>query len=422
MSGSESVSKEIKIPDIGTANQVDVIAVLIKVGDKIAVETPLITLEGDKASMDVPSSDAGVVESISVKVGDKVSEGTVICTIKSVSGSVSVNEAVQKLGRESERASEANIQTNMPRDAVMITHTHTNIHTAHASPAIRRIAHELDIDLSKIKGTGEKNRITKDDIKNYLSRGNSGNAGFSVLPQPIIDFSKFGAIESQALSKIKKISGANLHRNWVSIPHVTQFIEADITELEKFRQENKNKAAKKGFKLTPLVFIMKAVVAGLKKFPNFNASLDSTGEQLIMKKYFHIGVAVDTPNGLVVPVIRDVDKKGIFDLAKELDAISTKAREKGLALTDMQGGCFSISSLGGIGGTAFTPIINAPEVAILGVSQSSLKPIYQDENFTPRLMLPLSLSYDHRVIDGAEGARFAVYLSQCLSDIRTLLL
>ena len=411
------MAKQIKIPDIGTANQVDVIAVLIKVGDKIAVETPLITLEGDKASMDVPSSDAGVVESISVKVGDKVSEGTVICVI-----SGTTNEVVAKPSTahppEKKSVSEPTPASNRePRASAS-----ENAVSIHASPSIRRIAHELDINLNNIKGTGEKNRITKDDIKNYLSRGSTGNAGFSVLPQPVIDFSKFGAIESQALSKIKKISGANLHRNWVSIPHVTQFIEADITELEKFRQENKNKAAKKGFKLTPLVFIMKAVVAGLKKFPNFNASLDPTGEQLIMKKYFHIGVAVDTPNGLVVPVIRDVDKKGIFDLAKELDAISAKAREKGLALTDMQGGCFSISSLGGIGGTGFTPIINAPEVAILGVSQSSLKPIYQDDNFTPRLMLPLSLSYDHRVIDGAEGARFAVYLSQCLSDIRTLLL
>ncbi|MCX7125202.1 MAG: 2-oxo acid dehydrogenase subunit E2, partial [Gammaproteobacteria bacterium] len=243
-----------------------------------------------------------------------------------------------------------------------------------------------------------------------------------VLAQPIIDFSKFGATESKPLSKIQKISGANLHRNWVSIPHVTQFIEADITELEQFRQENKDKAIKKGFKLTPLVFIIKAVVSALKKFPNFNASLDSSGENLILKKYFHVGVAVDTPNGLVVPVIRDADKKGIFDLAKELEAISSKARDGKLTMADMQGGCFSISSLGGIGGTAFTPIINAPEVAILGVSQSSLKPIYQGENFVPRLMLPLCLSYDHRVIDGADGARFAVYLSQCLSDIRTLLL
>lgn len=412
------MSKEIKIPDIGTSNPVDVIAVLVKVGDTIAVDTPLITLEGDKASMDVPSSDAGVIESLLVKVGDKVSEGTVICTV-SGSDATSVKAAPQK-NTATVTSVSASVAAPVvaPTPAVTITLTDS----VHASPSIRRIAHELDIDLSKIKGTGEKGRITKDDIKNYLSRGSAGNAGFSVLPQPVVDFAKFGAIESQPLSKIKKISGANLHRNWVTIPHVTQFIEADITELEQFRQENKDKAAKKGFKLTPLVFVMKAVVAALRKFPQFNASLDASGENLVMKKYFHIGVAVDTPNGLVVPVIRDVDKKGIFDLAKELDAISAKAREGKLTMADMQGGCFSISSLGGIGGTAFTPIINAPEVAILGVSQSTNKPVYQNDQFVPRLMMPLSLSYDHRVIDGADGARFSVYLSQCLSDIRTLLL
>jgi len=412
------MSIEIKIPDIGTTNQVDVIAVLIKVGDTIAVETPLVTLEGDKASMDVPSPETGVVESIAIKVGDKVSEGSVICTVSGSGGGSA------KITPRSEETAVAPAATTTPvaNSASAISPTPTPTFAVHASPAIRRIAHELDIDLSKIKGTGEKNRITKDDIKNYLTRGTSGNTGFSVLAQPIVDFAKYGTVESQPLSKIKKISGSNLHRNWVSIPHITQFIFADITELEQFRQESKDKAAKKGFKLTPLVFIMKAVVSALRKFPNFNASLDPAGEQLILKKYFHIGVAVDTPNGLVVPVIRDVDKKGIFDLAKELEAISSKARDGKLSMTDMQGGCFSISSLGGIGGTAFTPIINAPEVAILGVSKSELKPIYQGDTFVPRLMLPLSLSYDHRVIDGAEGARFAVYLSQCLSDIRTLLL
>ncbi len=422
------MSKQIKIPDIGTANQVDVIAVLIKVGDTIAIDTPLATLEGDKASMDIPSTEAGVVESISIKVGDKVSEGTVICTVSGSASEAPEKKSTTAPTAQPDKKSETKVSN---ADAPLSTSIENNrvpeakaseSREAHASPSIRRIAHELDIDLSKIKGTGEKNRITKDDIKNYLSRGNTGNAGFSVLPLPVVDFSKFGTIESLPLSKIKKISGANLHRNWVTIPHITQFIEADITELEQFRQENKNKAIKKGFKLTPLVFIMKAVVSALRKFPNFNASLDASGEQLILKKYFHIGVAVDTPNGLVVPVIRDVDKKGIFDLAKELEAISAKAREKGLTMMEMQGGCFSISSLGGIGGTAFTPIINAPEVGILGVSQSALKPIYQNDTFVPRLMLPLSLSYDHRVIDGAEGARFAVYLSQCLSDIRTLLL
>src|SRR3989338_3535261 len=331
------MAKQIKIPDIGTANQVDVIAVLIKVGDKIAVETPLITLEGDKASMDVPSSDAGVVESISVKVGDKVSEGTVICV---VSGTESGAKRVE-VGAPATTPISSTAPKSNPVPVSIPNQTQTSATTSiHASPSIRRIAHELDINLNNIKGTGEKNRITKDDIKNYLSRGSTGNAGFSVLPQPVIDFSKFGAIESQALSKIKKISGANLHRNWVSIPHITQFIEADITELEKFRQANKESAAKKGIKLTPLVFIMKAVVAALKQFPQFNASLDSTGEQLVLKKYFHMGVAVDTPNGLVVPVIRDVNKKGLYDLAKELEIVSAKARDGKLAMTDMQGGCF----------------------------------------------------------------------------------
>lgn len=418
------MSIEIKVPDIGGATSVDVIAVLVKAGDTIAIDTPIATLEGDKASMDIPSTAAGVVESVAIKVGDKVSEGSVICTITGAAKNVAtksteaLSAATATVGGERTVNLETK-QAEAPKREIINETASTN--AAHASPSIRRIAHELDIDLSKIKGTGEKNRITKDDIKNYLSKG-SGGSGLSVLAQPVIDFTKFGAIESKPLSKIQKISGANLHRNWVSIPHVTQFIEADITELEKFRQENKNKAQKKGFKLTPLVFIIKAVVSALKKFPNFNASLDNNGENLILKKYFHIGVAVDTPNGLVVPVIRDADKKGIFDLAKELDAISAKARDGKLTMADMQGGCFSISSLGGIGGTAFTPIINAPEVAILGVSQSAQKPIYVDGNFVPRLMLPLSLSYDHRVIDGADGARFSVYLAQCLADIRTLLL
>ncbi len=408
------MSKEIKIPDIGTTNKVDVIAVLVKVGDTVAIDTPLATLEGDKASMDVPSSDAGVVESVLIKVGDKVSEGTVICTVKSASASVSESVSTE--------AKKAPVTPQVATPVSASTHIPAPTETVHASPSIRRIAQELSVDLSQIKGTGEKNRITKEDIKNYLSRGAQGRGGLSLLPQPVVDFAKFGAIESQPLSKIKKISGANLHRNWVTIPHITQFNEADITEMEKFRQDNKDAAAKKGFKLTPLVFIMKAVVAALKQFPHFNASLDASGEQLVLKKYFHIGVAVDTPNGLVVPVILDVDKKGLYDLAKELEVVSAKARDGKLTMADMQGGCFSISSLGGIGGTAFTPIINAPEVAILGVSQSSLKPIYQKDTFVPRLMLPLSLSYDHRVIDGADGARFIVYLSQCLSDIRTLLL
>ena len=418
------MSKEIKVPDIGTANKVDVIAVLVKVGDTVEIDTPLATLEGDKASMDIPSSEAGVVESVVIKVGDKVGEGSVICTLKS-SDVTKAQEATKPVSEVKAATSNKAVASLAAIEVEAPATTQPATTPIHASPAVRRIAHELDINLNNIKGTGEKGRITKDDIKNHLSRanaGNTGNSGFSVLAQPVVDFAKFGEIESQPLSKIKKISGANLHRNWVTIPHITQFIEADITELEKFRQASKESAAKKGIKLTPLVFIMKAVVAALKQFPQFNASLDSSGEQLILKKYFHIGVAVDTPNGLVVPVIRDVNKKGLYELAKELEVVSTKARDGKLSMTDMQGGCFSISSLGGIGGTAFTPIINAPEVAILGVSQSSMKPVYVKDNFVPRLMLPLSLSYDHRVIDGADGARFSVFLSQCLSDIRTLLL
>lgn len=292
---------------------------------------------------------------------------------------------------------------------------------------MRRLAAMLELDLNQVNGTGEKGRVTKEDVKRYLQgSGSSASAtsesGLSVAAMHSVDFSQFGAIDHQKLTKIQRLSGANLHRNWVHIPHVTQFADADITELEAFRQQQKAAALKEGVRLTALVFIMKAVVAALKQFPRFNASLSEDGAELVLKKYFHIGVAVDTPSGLVVPVIRDVDQKSIYDLARELGEISEKARTTGLAMRDMQGGCFTISSLGGIGGTAFTPIINAPEVAILGVSRSEQKPTYKDGNWEPRLMLPLSLSYDHRVIDGADGARFIMYLSSRLNDIRTLLL
>jgi pyruvate dehydrogenase E2 component (dihydrolipoamide acetyltransferase) len=300
---------------------------------------------------------------------------------------------------------------------------------SHASPSIRRFARELGVDLSLVKGSAEKGRITKDDVQNYVKvalstpRGTAtGIGGIQLLDMPVVDFAKFGEIESKPLSRIKKISGANLHRNWVMLPHVTQFDEADITELEAFRKEIGAEYAKQGVKITPLVFLLKAVVMALQKFPEFNASLDASGENLILKKYFHIGVAVDTPDGLMVPVIRDVDQKGLVQLAKELGEISQRARDKKLTAAEMQGGCFSISSLGGIGGTAFTPIINAPEVAILGVSRSSMKPVWKEGEFVPRLMLPLSLSYDHRVIDGASGARFTTALAQVLSDVRRLVL
>jgi pyruvate dehydrogenase E2 component (dihydrolipoamide acetyltransferase) len=401
----------IKIPDIG-GDKAEVIEILVKPGDSVAVDDSLVTLEGEKATMDVPASEAGVIKSVLIKVGDQVGEGDVV---------VELEGGVSSDAKPAEKVTETKVESQpaAPVVAVSAAPTSSNVH---AGPAVRRIARELDIDLSKIKGTGDKGRITKADVKAAIAGSGSAGGGLSILPQPQIDFSKFGEIETQALSKIKKISGANLHRNWVSIPHITQFDDADITELEAFRQEQKSIAQAQGIRLTPLVFIMKAVVATLKEFPIFNSSLDASGENLIMKNYYHIGVAVDTPNGLVVPVIRDVDRKGIYDLAKELGEISIKAREKGLTPTDMQGGCFTISSLGGIGGTAFTPIINAPEVAILGVSRSHHKPVYVNGEFLPRLMLPLSLSYDHRVVDGADGARFIVSLAKRLSDIRKILL
>jgi len=299
---------------------------------------------------------------------------------------------------------------------------------AHASPAIRRFARELGVQIAQVKGSGEKGRVTKDDVQNFVKaalaqpRGTSGGNGLQVLAMPVVDFAKFGAIETRPLSRIRKISGANLHRNWVTIPHITQFDEADITEMEAFRKELNVEYAKQNIKITPLAFMLKAAVVALQEFPEFNASLDNGGENLVLKKYFHIGVAVDTPEGLVVPVLRDADKKGIVQLAKELGEISARAREKKITAAEMQGGCFSISSLGGIGGTAFTPIINAPELAILGVSKAIIKPMHQDDTFVARLMLPLSLSYDHRVIDGAAAARFIVFLSQVLADTRRLAL
>lgn len=413
------VTKNITVPDIGGATDVDVIEVLVKTGDHIKKETSLITLESDKATMEVPSPEEGVVKEIKVKSGDKVSQGSVILVLEAATAEVaekpqqpsSPKAAVpEKEAKQKEEIKEPQIEAPVAQSS-----------DVHAGPAVRRIAREFGIDLAQVSATGPKQRILKEDIQAFVkSRLTQGGGGSGLPAAPVVDFAKFGEIESQPLSRIKKLSGKNLHRNWVLAPHVTQFGEADITELEAFRQTQKVEADKQGIKLTPLVFIMKAVVGGLKAFPQFNASLD--GENLVLKKYFHIGVAVDTPDGLVVPVIRDVDKKGVMDLAKELSEVSEKARNKKLTANDMQGGCFSISSLGGIGGTAFTPIINLPEVAILGVSKSSYKPVYQGDEFVPRLMLPLSLSYDHRVIDGADGARFVVYLSNMLADIRNLLL
>jgi pyruvate dehydrogenase E2 component (dihydrolipoamide acetyltransferase) len=412
------------VPDIGGASDVEVIEVLVKAGDRIEADTPLITLESDKATMEVPSTDAGVVKELKINVGSKVSMGTTILVLETAEGTV--DQPAEKTAAMPTPAQKPSPPTHMPpaqTPPAQVTPA-AKTTTIHAGPAVRKLARELGVDLQAVNATGPKQRLLKEDIqlyvKNRLAQPQGSNVGLPVIPA--IDFSKFGPIETHALSRIKKISGKNLHRNWLLVPHVTQFGEADITEMENFRVARNAMLDKKGIKLTPLVFILKAVVSGLKQFPQFNASLDSSGEQLVIKKYFHIGVAVDTSDGLVVPVIRDVDKKNVTDLAKELAEVSEKAREKKLTSNDMQGGTFSISSLGGIGGTAFTPIVNVPEVAILGVSKSSYKPIYQDGHFIPRLMLPLAVSYDHRVIDGADGARFMVHLTNTLADIRNLLL
>jgi pyruvate dehydrogenase E2 component (dihydrolipoamide acetyltransferase) len=425
--------KNITVPDIGGAHDVDVIEVLVKVGDHIKKEASLITVESDKATMEVPSSDDGVVKEIKVKTGDKVSQGSVIVVLDSSDAAsasakpADTSKAAEKpVAAETQKPAAAEAPKPAATQSAPVQETASvDDQDVHAGPAVRRIAREFGVNLAQITGSGPKQRILKEDIQAFVKNrlaGASSTGGAGLPSAPVVDFAKFGPIETEALSRIKKISGKNLHRNWLLVPHITQFGEADITDLEIFRQEQKASLEKQKVKLTPLVFILKAVVAGLKQYPQFNASLDASGENLVLKKYFHIGVAVDTPDGLVVPVIRDVDKKGVVDLAKELSVISEKARNKQLTANDMQGGCFSISSLGGIGGTAFTPIVNVPEVAILGVSKSSYKPVYQEGEFVPRLMLPLSLSYDHRVIDGADGARFVVYLTNMLSDIRNLLL
>ena len=433
-------TRQISVPDIGNFKDVSVIEVLVKVGDRINAEDNLVTLETDKAAMEVPSPYAGVIKEIKLKVGDKVSQGSLILLLESSDVAALLPGAVHaSLPPKNLLGSNAPITPPTPPLAGGEQAAAPSLHPplqgegrggdgikAHASPAIRRFARELGVDLTQLKGSGEKGRVTKDDVQNFVKaalaqpRGTAG--GLQVAELPEVDFSQFGAIEIQPLSRIKKLSGANLHRNWVSIPHVTQFDEADISEMDAFRKQLGEEYARQGIKITPLAFLLKAVVAALQEYPAFNSSLDASGENLVLKQYFHIGVAVDTPDGLVVPVLRDVDQKGIVQLAAELGEISARARDRKLAAADMQGGCFTISSLGGIGGTAFTPIINAPEVAILGVSRSSTKPVYRDGELVPRLMLPLSLSYDHRVIDGASAARFTVYLAQTLADIRRLVL
>jgi len=467
---------EVKVPDIGNYTNVPVIEVLVKPGDTVAKDQGLVTLESDKATMEVPSPIAGVVKELKVKLNDEVSEGTVVALIEAADAATSAKAATapektaapaapsplpparevaaQSAAGEGGAGKNATGQappspqpspasgrggesaaSDAPRSPPVAFGADTVMpdKVPYASPAIRVFARELGVDLGKVSGSGRKNRITKEDVQNFVKQALAGGAGpraaaagggagLNLLPWPQVDFSKFGEVETRPLSKIKKISGANLARNWVMIPHVTQHDDADITDLEALRVALNKEHEKAGIKFTMLGFIIKAVVAALKKYPDFNASLDASGENLVLKKYFNVGFAADTPNGLVVPVLKDADKKGIVQIAQETSALAAKARDGKLGPADMSGGCFSISSLGGIGGTSFTPIVNAPEVAILGVSKSSMKPVWDGKAFGPRLIVPLSLSYDHRVIDGASAARFTAYLAQLLGDMRRALL
>ena len=422
---------EVLVPDIGDFKDVPIIEVLVKPGDTVKAEESLVTIESDKATMEVPAPVGGVVRDMKVKVGDKVSEGTLILTLE-VGEAAAAQPAAAPPAPAAAPAPAASVPAapaKAPAPASSAAVDEASFARAHASPAVRRFARELGVDLGKVKGSGPKERVLKEDIQGFVKEALArpaapagGGIGMGLPPMPVIDFAKFGPIESKALSRIKKISGANLHRNWVAIPHITQQDEVDITELEAFRKDMSEAAQKQGVRLTLLAFLIKASVAALRQFPQFNSSLSPEGDSLILKHYYHIGVAVDTPNGLVVPVIRDADKKGAMQIARELGEVSARARDGKMSPTDMQGGTFSISSLGGIGGTHFTPIINAPEVAILGASRAMTKPVWKDGAFVPRLILPLSLSYDHRVIDGAEGARFITTLSSALSDIRRLIL
>ena len=423
--------EEVKLPDVGN-EEVLIIEVCVKVGDSVNEDDAIIVVETEKASMDIPAPFAGTIESLTLKAGDKISTGMLVCTIKSTNSVEEKEEVVAVV-------EEAKVEEKAPTKELKVTTEPTvvfkNTGKVYASPSVRRMAREYGVDLTLVKGSSEKNRVVKEDIRLFIkqqltapttSSSNTGSIGFgSNLPElKEIDFSKFGEIEKVELSRIQKISGPSLHRNYLAIPHVTQFDESDITELEEFRKAQNEVLTKKkaDYKISPLVFVLKAVAKALQIHPIFNSSLSADGQSIIYKKYINIAVAVDTPNGLVVPVIKDVDKKGIEQLSIELKEISLKARDGKLKLEDIQGACFTISSLGGIGGTAFTPIINAPEVAILGVSKTQMKPVWNGEQFEPKLMLPLSLSYDHRVIDGANGARFSTTLSELLSDIRLLLI
>ena len=425
---------EIRVPNIGDFANIPVIEVLVKPGDAVAVEAPLVTLESEKATMDVPSPQAGVVQSVAVKVGDKVSEGTALVTIApaATNGAVTAPEpapAPEAAASKSQEPSPQAPSTDAPPAAPATTSSKEESEApsggaVHASQSLRRFARELGVDLRGVRGTGPHERVTRDDVQNFVKRvlaaprASGGGLGLDLPPWPKVDFAKYGPVESVPLSRIRKLSGPNLARNWVMIPHVTNNEEADITELESFRKQLH--AEHPGTKITMLAFVIKAAVAALKAFPDVNSSLD--GENLILKKYYNIGFAADTPNGLVVPVIKGADQKGVVAVAEETAALAGKARDGKLSMTDMQGATFTISSLGGIGGTSFTPIINAPEVAILGVSRAALRPVWDGKAFVPRLMLPLSLSYDHRVIDGALAARFNVHLASVLADLRRAML
>jgi len=438
---------EVTVPDIGDFKEVEVIELMVKVGDTIAVEQSLLTVESDKASMEIPSSHAGVVKELKVKVGDKVAKGSLVLVVETTGGAAApapaaapAQAAAAPAAATASAPAPAAAAPAAAAPAAAPAAPAVNGKLAHASPSIRKFARELGVELARVGGSGPKGRITQEDVQNFVkgvmsgavaapnapvtaAKGGSG-VGLDLLPWPSLDFAKFGATELLPLSRIKKISGPNLHRNWVMIPHVTQFDEADVTDLEAFRVDTNaaNAKNKDAAKLTMLAFVIKACVAALKKFPAFNSSLDAKGENLILKQYYNIGFAADTPNGLVVPVIKNADQKSVSQIAKEMTDLSLQAREGKLKPADMQGASFTISSLGGIGGTHFTPIVNAPEVAILGLSKASIKPVWDGKAFQPRLMMGTSLSYDHRVVDGAMGARFSVYLGEVLADMRKILL
>lgn len=424
---------EIKVPDIGDFKDVPVIEILVKVGDSVNVDDPLVSLESDKATMEVPASAAGVVESILVKVGDRVSEGATIMVVKGGEGGMAQPPSLVEQQEPAPSAPPPPAPTAPAPSTPASVPASTGAPIAdfsgvHASPSVRRLGRELGIDLNQIKGTGEKGRVTRDDVRNSLkglaspTPAAAPSGGMGIPEIPTVDFSKFGPIETKPLARIKKLSGPHLHRAWLNVPHVTHNDEADITEIEAYRKELDGAAKDKGFRVTLLAFLIKAAVSALRAHPELNSSLSPGKDALILKKFYNVGIAVDTPDGLVVPVIRDADRKGIHEISQEMGSISKKARDGKLGPADMSGGTFSISSLGGIGGTSFTPIVNAPEVAILGVVRSKMAPVWNGKEFEPRLMLPVSLSYDHRVIDGALAARFARHLCSSLEDVRRLVL